>query len=67
MKKYYTIGELHKMGISINTLKQKFYKDDPKKWGITIGKVWRMEKVVSEESFQKYFKHLIKSDRKKQL
>jgi len=60
MKKYYTFRELKAMGIKDSTLTRRFYTGDPKKWGITLGKVWRIEKVVSEDAFQKHFARLIK-------
>lgn len=59
-KKYYTIGELVKMGIKENDLKYRFYRGNHKRYGITMRHKIVSEKVVSEEAFQKYFKKLIK-------
>ena len=64
-KKEYTFGELEKMGIPKYTLKYMMYRDDNYlRFGVTIRQRIVDEKVVSEESFKKYFKKLIKKGKK---
>lgn len=64
-QKYYTFSELLKMGIKEYDLRYRFYRDDNyKKFGITIRPKVVDEKVVSEKSFRKYFKKLIRKQKK---
>lgn len=64
-QKYYTFAELLKMGIKEYDLRYRFYRDDNwKRFGIVTREKIVDEKVVSEESFRKYFKKLIKKGKK---
>ena len=58
----YTFGELVKMGINENTLNQYFYGRDAKRIGVksAIVKIPTKVAYVSEQSFEKYLKKLIK-------
>lgn len=60
-EKYYTFGELNRMGISETNLKNRFYRNDYKKYGIEIVEVVKVVKVkkVSHSNFVKFFKQLI--------
>jgi hypothetical protein len=59
--KYYTFAELQKMGIKEDDLKYRFYRNgNYKRFGITLKEKIVVEKIVSQESFDKYFKKLIK-------
>lgn len=61
-KTVYTFGELVKMGINANTLNQAFYGRDVKKLGVKSGVMLipRKVKYISEDSFNRYLKALIK-------
>lgn len=64
-QKYYTFAELEKMGVPKYTLKYMMYLDDNyKRFEVTVRQKIVDEKVVSEESFKKYFKKLIKKGKK---
>jgi len=63
--KFYTFAELLKMGIKKYDLKYRMYRDDNYlRFGVTVRQKIVDEKVVSEESFKKYFKKLIKKNKK---
>lgn len=64
-QKYYTFAELEKMGIPKYTLKYMINRgDNYKRFGVTIREKIVDEKVVSGESFKKYFKKLIRKGKK---
>lgn len=58
-QKYYTAGQLIKMGILEDDIKYRFYRGNWKKFGITLREKLIVEKVVDQEAFEKYFKKLI--------
>ena len=57
--KLYTYKDLAKMGISLNTLRDRFYKY-PEKYGIKwYDKVIKV-KAIDEDTFNEKWKHLIR-------
>ena len=60
-QKFYTIGELIKMGIKETDIKNRFYRKNWRKYGVTLREKIISEKVVSQESFEKYFRKLIRN------
>lgn len=58
--KYYTFTELQKMGIKEDDLRYRFYRNgNYKRFGITLRQKTIAEKVVSQDSFEKFFRKLI--------
>lgn len=63
-QKYYTAGQLIKMGIKEDDIINRFYRKNWKKYGITLKERLVVEKVVDQEAFEKYFKKLINKKKK---
>lgn len=57
--KIYTFKELVEMGISLNTVRDRFYKY-PEKFGVKNFEKITYVKGVDEETFQAKWKHLIR-------
>lgn len=63
-QKQYTAGQLIKMGILEDDVKNRFYRTNWKKYGITLREKLIVEKVIDQEAFEKYFKKLINKKKK---
>lgn len=58
-EKIYTFKELAEMGISLNTLRDRFYKY-PEKYGVKSFEKVTYVKGIDEETFNAKWKHLIR-------
>ena len=58
-EKVYTYSELRKMGINPNTLTSRFYRGDPKDFGIKEYKIEAKAMAVNQKMFNRYFRNLL--------